>query len=124
MNERKVFMEKLNQHATVPFPLPDDKELLIKVINTYGQAYQVERAIEEMSELTKALLKERRVEGIIKPDFLPDICEEMADVIIMISQLLIIFDCVDGVQTYINLKMNRLESRLKYGDHEEHKQEA
>lgn len=117
-------MEKPNQYASFPFPLPEDLELLIKTINTYGQAYQVERAIEEMSELTKALLKERRVEGNIKPDPIPDICEEMADVIIMISQLLIIFDCHESVQTYIDLKMKRLESRLKSGDHEENKKEG
>lgn len=101
-------MEKLNE-----FPLPKDVEVLQKAIDTYGKEAQVDMAIEEMSELTKALLKERRAKPIFKADYTMDIFEEMADVIIMLNQLLMIF-CHDNnvVQTYIDEKVERLAKRL------------
>lgn len=51
----------------------------------YGSGAQVDKVIEEMSELTKALLKARQKGEI----FTEEVDEEIADVIVMMEQLLI-----------------------------------
>lgn len=66
-------------------------------------------AIEEMSELTKALLKYRRDPGPARKN---DILEEMADVSIMLNQLALIFGDYNEQEIY---KLERLERRL-YGN--------
>lgn len=82
------------------------KEVLEKAIKTYGKQGQVDVAIEEMSELTQALLHERR-------DREHNIAEELADVEIMCKQLEMIFDCEPEVKFFVNKKLNRLKERLK-----------
>lgn len=112
-------MENMNN-----FPLPKNVDILQKAIDTYGKAAQVDMAIEEMSELTKTLLKERRAEPILKPDRALDIFEETADVIIMLCQILMIFDRYGNglinksVQACIDEKMERLERQLRKGNAE------
>ena len=66
-------------------------EILQKAINTYGEQPQVDVAIEEMSELTKALLKYRRNEDMSVDRRLNNILEEIADVQIMLEQLRMIY---------------------------------
>lgn len=89
--------------------------ILRKAIATYGKTAQVDMAIEEMSELTKALCKERRYE--LTPGkhatAHANVIEEIADVMIMCRQLLIIFDKDNEIQSEINYKINRLNERLK-----------
>ena len=78
---------------------------------------QSDMMIEEMSELTKALLKERRALHRDPPDAWKqatmNIADEIADVIIMLTQLTIIFENRDDVQVIINRKLARQEERLK-----------
>ena len=62
-----------------------DKALLERAINTFGCNSQIDKSIEEMSELTKALLKERYSRmwderGHIEA--LMNVTEELADVVI------------------------------------------
>ena len=73
-------------------------EVLEQAVHTWGKEAQVDMVIEEMSELTKALLKHRRATNFgTQPcnSYLDinttkqDIYEEIADVIIMLSQLMI-----------------------------------
>lgn len=88
-------------------------ELLKKAINTYGVQAQKDMMIEEMSELTKAILKERRAKKYIDLEVArSDIKEEMADVQIMLDQMKIIYGSPDK---WIELKMQRLESMLLSG---------
>lgn len=93
-------------------------DVIRDAIATYGNAAQVDMAIEEMSELTKALCKERRTDrlGASLPEHkaaLENVIEEIADVLIMAKQLLIIFDCEAEVEREIEHKLNRLEKRLE-----------
>ena len=102
-------------------------EVLQKCVDTYGKSLQVDIAIEEMSELTKALIKERRVfyqiNKATENQFAiklakemratTNIAEEMADVIIMLTQLSLIFENHDEVQEFIDFKLKREEERLK-----------
>lgn len=77
-------------------------------IDTYGIKPQLLMAIEEMSELTKALCKYFRDENID----LTQIADETADVTIMLEQLRLIFDLNDEVCEHIDMKVNRLAGRL------------
>ena len=92
-------------------------EVLRKCIKTYGISAQIDLAIEEMSELTKALLKERR--AVRKNDTeaynlsLVNITEEMADVIIMLTQLTLIFKNQEKVEKFIKFKLKREKLRLE-----------
>ena len=83
-----------------------DEEIIIcnKAINSYGNASQKIKAIEEMGELIQAISKslldnENNVE------------EEIADVEIMLTQLKIMYNLSD-VENWRNYKLNRLKDRV------------
>lgn len=83
-------------------------KILESAIDTYGPEMQIVVAIEEMSELTKALTKYIRAEdGTI---VVPDIREEMADVGIMLNQLSLIFGDVTDEEIS---KLNQLQRRIE-----------
>lgn len=87
-------------------------ELLKRAIKTYGVDAQCLMAIEEMSELTKAICKEHRARGKENyGDTLMNIAEEIADVRIMLEQLCIIY----GIDTEVleKEKLKRLYERLE-----------
>lgn len=89
-------------------------EILTDVIYTYGEDSQIWMAIEEMSELSNALAKYRR--GRVTRE---DVCEEIADVAIMMIQLSKIFG-PDNVSDYLKSKLDRLDKRLaKYKNNED-----
>ena len=89
-----------------------NKEILQKAIETYGVESQVDVCIEEMSELTKALIKDRRSYGNSHEAW-KNVAEEIADVKIMLEQLEMIFECKEKVQEQIEFKVNRLGERLE-----------
>jgi len=78
-------------------------------IDRYGERLQKIVAIEEMTELTQAITKDLRGSRNIN-----NIMEEMADVIIMIEQLQIIYSVPDILlNEYVELKLERLQERMK-----------
>lgn len=85
----------------------EDKAILQEAINRYGVDAQIDRSIEEMSELIQALLKNR----IGRSD--ANVSEEMADVKITMEQLEMIFENADVVHDFYNYKIKRLKERLK-----------
>lgn len=106
--------EWLKAYETHGLPTTMRPEVLKQAIDTWGGFAQTDMAIEEMSELTKAILKHRRAKT--REDFLRtrnDVYEEMADVIIMLMQLLMIFGGRQEVQKIIDEKINRLAGRLE-----------
>lgn len=92
-------------------------EILQKCIDAYGKEAQIDIAIEEMSELIKALIKERRAfkrnDQDARNQATINIAEEMSDVIIMITQLGLIFKNHEKVQDFIKFKLKREEDRIK-----------
>lgn len=84
----------------------DEMTVLINAVNTFGARNQEDVAIEEMSELIKALIKHRRYNT---PETKENILEEIADVVIMICQLTVIhgFD-----REIVDEKIERLKQRL------------
>lgn len=95
-----------------------NKEILQKAIDTYGVDAQSDMAIEEMSELTKEILKLRRaVNGKMHSAILADckfkIADEIADVEIMLTQLKMMHNCEELVEERKEYKVNRLNERLE-----------
>ena len=78
-------------------------EILRDAVYTFGPAHQIEKAIEEMSELTKELVKYLIGEG--DPEH---IAEEMGDTEITLAQLRIIFDNDAAVEAWKQKKLDRL----------------
>ena len=85
----------------------EQREILHDIIIKYPDELQIIIAIEECSELIKALTKHLR--GYSAADC---IAEEMADVYIMLEQLKIIFDNNREVYHNINSKIARLKKSL------------
>lgn len=82
--------------------------ILGAAIDTWGTEMQIIVAIEEMSELTKALTK--YIRGDDAATISVNIREEMADVGIMLNQLSLIFG--DTAEEEIR-KLNRLRRRIE-----------
>ena len=82
---------------------------LLTIISYYGEQFQIDKAIEEMSELTQALIKARQ-----DPDNLTEenVLEEVADVWVMIEQLKLIFKGQEVVEEYIDYKISRQMQRI------------
>lgn len=106
----------MNSTTNHPLPIAQGPTLQ-QCIDTYGKQPQVDMAIEEMSELTKALLKERRALNGNDTETLEqatmNIADEMADVIIMLTQLTMIYENRADVQEIINRKLARQAERLR-----------
>jgi hypothetical protein len=85
--------------------------LLTKAIRAYGEPAQIDMAIEEMAELTKALCKIKRAQdGCEATAAIGNAVEEMADVQIMLDQLRIIFH--RSTEEIEEAKLERLAGRL------------
>lgn len=87
---------------------PEQLRKLIRIIDEYGSDKQQDIAIEECSELIKAICKYKRT-----LDHVEDIVDEIADVKIMLAQLEIIFDCSGAVEDRVEYKINRQMERIE-----------
>ena len=85
-------------------------EILEKAVEHYGQGHQIVKAMEELGELAQVLAKWKNGAPVA-----PSVCEEIADVEIMIHQLKIILG--DVYEDYLiekkREKIDRLEARLE-----------
>jgi hypothetical protein len=90
-----------------------EREILGLAIERYGAEAQTDMAIEEMSELTKALLKYRRSQHGDKTcgnNLVGNIVEEIEDVQIMLDQMMLIYGRDEATRC---MKIARLRERLK-----------
>lgn len=105
--------DRLEHSANAGKIAPDDERIMQQAIETYGVQAQCDVAIEKMAELTKAIVKIRRVAD----DYgktqaaLENLLEEIADVDIMVEQMKIMWGPKD-VEEYRKKKLERLERRL------------
>lgn len=88
------------------------EEKINLLIDHYGKEKQKDIAIEEMTELIKELIKERRY-----ADNTPRILFEVADVVLMLYQLIKIYE-FDGeeIQKIIEYKVDRQIARMENND--------
>ena len=97
----------------------DGESIMQQAIKTYGVQAQCDVAIEEMAELTKAIMKIRRVADDYEKTqpALDNLLEEIADVDIMVDQLKIMWG-PKQVEEYREKKLERLAKRLEDKHHE------
>lgn len=84
------------------------KETLKKAIDTYSPVLQSVVAMEEMGELIQEISKDIRGKGDVQ-----HIAEEIADVQIMLDQLMIMHDCEEAVDEFRFAKFIRLRNNLE-----------
>ena len=85
----------------------DMKETCRQAVNHFGADSRILLAIEEMAELQKELCKHSRGR-----DNYYNIAEEIADVQIMLEQLMILFDCRETVEEWNFAKLMRLKELM------------
>lgn len=86
----------------------DGGETCRAALEAFGERAQMTMAIEEMSELAKELCKRCRGRDNVEA-----IAEEVADVQIMLQQLVMLFDCAGQVETFRRYKLERLAERIE-----------
>jgi len=84
-----------------------DEKVLERAIETFGREHQILKCVEELAELQKSI-----IDYILRKDGVRPIVGEIADVIITMKQLEMIFHIKDGVDREIDYKMKRLERRM------------
>lgn len=84
-----------------------DSDIFKAALDKWGADSQILMMFEEMSELQKELCKHAR-----GADNIDHIAEEIADVQIMLEQMIILHDCGESVDDYRAQKIERLESRI------------
>lgn len=89
-------------------------EIYTKAIMNFGEKNQMIVAMEECSELIKEISKILRGKGDIE-----HLAEEMADVDIMIDQLVMIFYCADLVVAKRREKLKRLKELVNESEENE-----
>ena len=98
-------------------------KIITRAIDTYGYDAQLKMAIEEMSELTKAICKLWRADT--EEEFerlLEDVTEETADVQIMVLQVASMAGSKE-VNRIMDEKLERLEARLDAKEKKERENE-
>lgn len=89
-------------------------EDLVKIANHYGYDMQQFIAIEEMAELTQALIKDTRAKtDDEKEKAYEHIVEEIADVEIMLEQLKWLLSCQFAVEDAKKMKIARQLERIE-----------
>ena len=94
-----------------------NKEILKKAIKHYGTHNQMLKCIEECGELSRAisgvLIELSSGDGFTTEESQENLYEELSDVLIMIEQMIIMFDCGDDVFIQQVKKIKRLKERLE-----------
>jgi NTP pyrophosphatase (non-canonical NTP hydrolase) len=104
-------MENEIKAQSIKLPKLSEKEFeetIRLAIKTYGKDTQTQMLFEEMAELQNALCKLARNRGTAD-----QVCEEIADVMIMCLQMAQIYGS-KRVEQWANRKMLRLKDRLKH----------
>ena len=91
----------------LPLEQKHSEAICRRALKTYGAAAQIRMTFEEMAELQKELCKNSRGDENI-----PHIAEEIADCLIMLEQMQILFCCKAQVDDFIAAKLKRLEQRM------------
>lgn len=81
---------------------------LWQIIAHYGYAHQKEKAIEELGELSQAIARDLQGHGDRA-----NIAEEIADVLIMLSQLELIYGLAPEVNRAIRMKLGRTVEKIE-----------
>ena len=101
-------LRQANEGLRFNLTAQEGDEICRAALEAFGAEAQMVMAIEEMSELTKELCKNGRGQ-----ENTTHIAEEIADVEIMLQQMVMLFDCPGQVETFRRYKLERLAERIK-----------
>ncbi len=87
---------------------PEQTAICRAALDQYGLRAQTMMVFEEMAELQKELCKRSR-----GADNKANIAEEIADVMIMLEQMILAYNCAGMVKVQIGEKLHRLKKRLE-----------
>lgn len=93
-----------------------------EIADKYGMFAQIGQTTEECAELIQSLNKYKRVlhvgqaTNISETEAIDNICEEIADVSIMIEQMIYLFGVEDTVQEIYEKKLERTYERMESED--------
>lgn len=94
-----------------------DGELYKACLEKWGERLQTDMLIEEMAELTQAIIKHRRSKGKTTLDNFKNLLEEIADVDLMLGQLkFMVQGQTAEIQEYRIKKIMRLNEMLGVKD--------
>ncbi len=88
-----------------------ERDIYRAALEKWGADAQTLMVFEEMAELQKELCKSARGK-----DNRGSIADEIADVQIMLEQMIVLHDCRAMVRTYKAAKIKRLQERLGLGE--------
>lgn len=91
-------------------PYKDRVKTYINALISYGDRNQMIVAVEELSECQKEICKILR-----GGENFPHLAEEIADVLITMEQMTLMFGLEDQVCKYMDIKVTRLDDDLKRG---------
>ena len=86
-----------------------ERDIYRAALEKFGADSQILMVFEEMAELQKELCKHSRGAGNVD-----HIAEEIADVQIMLEQMIVLHDCRAMVRTYKAAKIKQLHERLVF----------
>lgn len=89
--QTRMFVVSLAKYEDEAEQREQECAILLDAIKTFGSEYQIDRAIEELAELTQALLKYRRAGEVDLGDALKNVHEEIVDAQIVLEQLKMLF---------------------------------
>lgn len=89
-------------------------EKILKIVEHYGIEAQMGVAQEECAELIQAISKVRR-RGAVS-ETMEHLTEEIADTLIVCSQLIAVFDLEDEIWGVVDRKLDRQLERIDKGD--------
>lgn len=93
--------------------LDDERDLFSLALRTWGPGPQVGMLHEEIGELLMALNKVQRAHPDRASEVFDNLAEEVADVLIMLDQMQVLFRMETRVETWRQTKVQRLRDRLR-----------
>ena len=86
----------------------NNEQIYRQALSIYGRDNQIAQLNEEMSELSVALSKVRRG----RKEYIPNVAEEIGDVLVLLEQMILYFDCRADVEKWVEQKTDRLARQL------------
>ena len=92
-----------------------------RIADYFGEAVQMQQLVEEMAELTKAICKYARLNGqgqplaesLTKETAEANLVEELADVALVLEQVIYLHGCKEKVENVIAEKIVKVNERIK-----------
>ena len=106
-SQRQVW-ERLKAYEDAEERKENEELTFLRALYTFGAAAQTRMVFEEFSELQKELCKNARGK-----DNTLEIAEEIADVQIMLEQMILLYDCAGEVKRFREAKVLRLAEKLE-----------